>query len=257
MELNLKGRTALVTGGSRGIGFGVAQMLAAEGCHLHLASRDAAGLEAARARLAAVYEVRIDIYPLDLADAANVVKLAQSCGPVDILINNAGAIPHGPITHLDDATWRHAWDLKVFGFINLTREIYGDMCARRRGVIVNIAGIAGERPTAEYVAGSMANASLMAMSRALGAESVDYGVRVVAVNPGETETDRLLTRLKPRAKAELGDENRWRELTAHAPYGRLATVEEVANVVVFLASDRASYVSGTVITVDGGATFRK
>ena len=194
---------------------------------------------------------------MDLSVTSNVAKLAQACRPVDILINNAGAIPHGPITSLDDETWRHAWDLKVFGFINLTREIFRDMCSNKRGVIVNIAGVAGERPTAEYIAGSMANASLMAMSRALGAESVDHGVRVVAVNPGETATDRLLMRLKPRAKSELGDEDRWRELTTHSPYGRLATIDEIANVVVFLASDRASYVSGTVITVDGGAAYRK
>ncbi len=185
------------------------------------------------------------------------MALVKACGPLDILVNNAGAIPQGSITGLDDATWRTAWDLKVFGFINVTREVYRDMCASKRGVIVNVVGTAGERPSAIYIAGSMANAGLMAMSRALGAESVDYGVRVVAVNPGAIETDRQVVRWKARAKTELGDENRWRELVTGFPRGRLGTVDEVASTVVFLCSDRAGYISGTVVTVDGGGVVHK
>jgi 3-oxoacyl-[acyl-carrier protein] reductase len=257
MELNLKGRTALVTGASRGIGFGVAQMLAAEGCNVHLASRSAADLEVARHKITAAHRVKVTVHALDLSKLENARALVKACGPLDLLINNAGAIPHGTLTGLDDKTWREAWDLKVFGFINVTREVYRDMCARKRGVIVNVVGIAGERPVASYIAGSMANAGLMAMSRALGGESVDYGVRVVAVNPGGTETDRQVVRWKARAKKELGDENRWRELTTGFPLGRLGTVDEVASTVVFLCSDRAGYISGTVVTVDGGATARK
>jgi 3-oxoacyl-[acyl-carrier protein] reductase len=257
MELNLKGRTALITGGSRGIGYGVAQALAAEGCNLHLASRSAANLETARKTLVDAHHVSVTTYALDLSRLENTVKLAQACGSVDILINNAGAIPQGSITGLDDKTWREAWDLKLFGFINLTREIYREMCEKKRGVIVNVTGTAGERPTANYIAGSMANAALMAMSRALGAESVDYGVRVVALNPGSIETDRQVVRWKARAKKELGDENRWRELTTGFPRGRLGRVDEVADMIVFLCSDRSGYTSGTVITIDGGASSRK
>jgi NAD(P)-dependent dehydrogenase (short-subunit alcohol dehydrogenase family) len=257
MELNLTGRSALITGGSRGIGFGVAQQLAAEGCNVHLASRSAADLETAKQKITAAHRVDVTVHALDLSRLENAVALVKACGPLDILINNAGAIPQGTLTALDDATWRTAWDLKVFGFINVTREVYRDMCARKRGVIVNVVGIAGERPTANYIAGSMANAGLMAMSRALGAESVDHDVRVVAVNPGAIETDRQVVRWKARAKAELGDENRWRELTTGFPRGRLGTVEEVASTVVFLCSDRAGYISGSVVTVDGGAATRK
>ena len=257
MELNLQGRAALITGGSRGIGYGVAQLLAAEGCSLHLASRSADSLAAARKHLVDTYGVKVTVHAMDLSTIENVVKLAQTCGSLDILINNAGAIPQGTITALDDKTWRGAWDLKVFGFINLTREVYRDMCARRSGVIINVVGAAGERPSAAYMAGSMGNAALMTMSRALGAESVDYGVRVVAVNPGGTETDRQVVRWKARAKKELGDENRWRELPVDFPMKRLATVDEVASMIVFLCSNRSGYTSGTVITVDGGASARK
>ena len=257
MELNLKGRTALVTGGSRGIGYGVAEALAAEGCNLHLASRSAESLDAARKKLVDKFGVRVTVHALDLSTRDNVITLVKSCGPLDILINNAGAIPQGTITGLEDKTLRDAWDLKLFGFINVTREVYREMCAKKRGVIVNVVGVAGERPTANYIAGSMSNAALMAMSRALGAESPDFGVRVIGINPGAIETDRQVVRWKARATKDLGDENRWRELTTGFPFGRLGTVAEIADTIAFLCSDRSSYTTGTVITIDGGASWRK
>jgi len=257
MDLQLKGRTALITGGSRGIGFGTAQALAAEGCNLRLASRTAADLDAARAKIIAAHRVEVTCHAVDLSVGENAVKLARACGTLDILINNAGAIPQGSIAALDEKTWRRAWDLKLFGFVNLTREVYRTMCEVRRGVIINVIGTAGERPTAFYLAGSMANSALMTMSRALGAESPDFGVRVVGLNPTATETDRGIMRWRQQAQKEFGDPERWREMTKNFPFGRPATVEEVANVVTFLASDRASYVSGTVVTVDGGASARK
>ena len=256
MDLKLTGRTALITGGSRGIGLGVAQSLAAEGCHLHLTSRNAADLEAARGKILAAHKVNVTCHALDLAVSANARKLGQTCRDVDILVNNAGAIPQGTLTSLDEKVWRDSWDLKVFGYINLSREIYAAMCERKRGVIINIIGGAGERPTAGYVAGSMANASLMAFSRALGCESPNFGVRVVGLNPSATATDRGVTRWRNLAQKDLGDPERWRELTKGFPFGRPATVEEVADVVAFLCSDRASYMSGTIIAVDGGASAR-
>lgn len=257
MELNLKGRAALITGGSRGIGLGVAHALAAEGCNLHLASRNATDLDIARKKISEACPVKVTCHALDLSVADSAIKLARGCGDIDILVNNAGAIPQGAITALNDQIWRAAWDLKVFGFINLTREIYRSMCERRRGVIINVIGTAGERPSAGYIAGSMANAGLMTMSRALGAESPQYGVRVVGINPSATATDRGVMLWRKRAEQELGDAERWRELTKGFPFGRPATVDEVANVIVFLSSDCASYISGTVVTVDGGASWRK
>jgi NAD(P)-dependent dehydrogenase (short-subunit alcohol dehydrogenase family) len=256
MNLGLDGRTALVTGASRGIGFGVAQTLAAEGCHLHLASRNAGDLDKARDKIIGVHEVNVTCHALDLSTSENVRALARACGDVDILVNNAGAIPHGSVADVDEETWRRAWDLKVFGFVNLTREIHAAMCERRSGVIVNVIGTAGERPAANYIAGSMGNASLMAMTRALGAESVQHGVRVVGVNPGGTETDRQIVRWRARSEQEFGTPERWRELTTGFPFGRLATVDEVANMIVFLCSDRSSYTTGTIVTIDGGASAK-
>ena len=256
MDLKLSGRTALITGASRGIGFGVAQSLAAEGCNLHLSSRSAADLDTARGKILAAHKVNVTCHPLDLGSSENAAKLGQACRDVDILVNNAGAIPQGTLTGLAEKTWRESWDLKVFGYINLARAIYAAMCERKRGVIVNIIGGAGERPTAGYIAGSMANASLMAFSRALGAESPNHGVRVLGLNPSATATDRGVTRWRNLAQKDLGDPEKWRELTKGFPFGRPASVEEIADVVAFLCSDRASYMSGTVIQVDGGASAR-
>ena len=257
MDLKLSGRSALITGASRGIGFGVAQSLAAEGCNLHLTARNATDLEAARNKIVSAFNVSVTCHAVDLAVSENADKLSRECAAVDILINNAGAIPQGTLTGLDEKTWRASWDLKVFGYINLSREIYRAMCERKRGVILNIIGGAGERPTNGYLAGSMANAGLMAFSRALGAESPNHGVRVIGLNPSATATDRGVMRWRNQAKQELGDPERWRELTKNFPFGRPAEVSEIADVVVFLCSDRASYVSGTIVSVDGGNASRR
>lgn len=256
MDLRLQGSIALVTGASRGIGFAIAQGLAREGCHLHMVARTAADLESARARILQECGVRIDCHVLDLSETNAIETLAHRCADVDILVNNAGGIPSARLSEISDDRWRKAWDLKVFGYINLTREIYRVMQAKRRGVIVNVIGVSGERLRQDYIAGSTGNAALMAFTKTLGGESVDYGVRVVGVNPGQIDTDRLRSRYEGRAQAELGDATRWRELIKNAPCGRLATADEVADAVVWIASPRASYVSGTVLTVDGGRAVR-
>jgi 3-oxoacyl-[acyl-carrier protein] reductase len=257
MDLGLKGKTALVTGGSRGIGYGVAKMLAGEGCNLHLVSRKADSLEVARKHILDELKVEVMCHAADLGVSEQATELARRLDGVDILINNAGSIPQGSITTMDNRAIMQSWELKLFGFLNMAREAYRSMCERHRGVIVNVIGAAGERPAARNIAGSIANAGLMAMTRALGAESPNYGVRVVAVNPGATETDRQTVRWEERGRKELGDPTRWRELTTELPFGRLATVEEVASTVVFLASACASYISGVIVTVDGGKSARR
>lgn len=257
MDLGIKGKRALITGGSRGIGLGVAEMMAKEGCHLHLAARSAADLKAARDKILATSNVEVTCHDTDLSDSASAIKLAKACGDVDFLINNAGAIPQGTIEALDDQTWKRSWDLKVFGFIDITREIYAQMRKRRSGVIVNVIGAAGERPVASYIAGSMGNAALMAMTRALGAESPEFGVRVVGVNPGGTATDRAVKRLRERAEKEFGNPDRWQEFVSKSPFGRMATIEELGVMVTFLCSPLSGYTTGTIITVDGGASSRR
>jgi NAD(P)-dependent dehydrogenase (short-subunit alcohol dehydrogenase family) len=256
MDLNLTGKTALITGGSKGIGLAVARLLAAEGCSLHLAARTEADLIAARDELNQTYSAQVTIHAADLSDGERMRQLASDTAGIDILINNAGAIPFGNIEMIDETTWRKAWDLKVLGYVNLIRAIYPAMVARGSGVIVNVLGAAGERPTPSYLAGSMGNASLMAMTVALGGESVGKGVRVVGVNPGLIETERMMTMNKARALEKFGDEGRWREFLVDMPQARAGKPEEVADLVAFLASDRASWISGTIVTIDGGVTKR-
>src|ERR1051325_6887672 len=140
MELGLRGKKALVTGASKGIGRACAEVLAEEGCDVVLVSRTEADLAKARDEIAGRHNVAVRYYALDLGDSRNVDKLAAECPEIDILINNAGAIPGGNIGQIDEARWRQAWDLKVFGYINMTRRFYLLMAARRSGVIVNILG---------------------------------------------------------------------------------------------------------------------
>ena len=256
MDLELTGKTALVTGASRGIGLAIAQGLAREGCHLHLAARTAPDLEAARKKILAESDVRVGCHAIDLGTSEAIAKLVERCSQVDILVNNAGGIPTAHLLDIDEQRWRKAWELKVFGYINLTREIYRAMRERKRGAIVNVIGISGERLRQDYIAGSTGNAALMAFTKTLGGESVDYGVRVVGVNPGQIDTDRLRDRLQARAGKELGNRARWMELVQNPPFGRLASADEIADTVVYLASARASYISGTIVTVDGGRAVR-
>jgi len=258
MDLNLKGRRALVTGGSKGIGLAVARQLAAEGCGLVLVARDAERLAAAREDLMTrTPNVDIATEPLDLSrDEAAVDLAARHAGSVDVLVNNAGAIPGGDITQVDQARWRAAWDLKVFGYIGMTRAFYAAMAERGRGVIVNVIGSAGERLDAGYIAGSTANAGLMAMTRALGAAGPAKGVRVVGINPGPVATERLEFLQRRRAETTLGDAERWPELVRAMPFGRAAAPEEIAAAVAFLASDLSGYTTGTILTIDGGLAHR-
>ena len=256
MDLKLAGRSVLVTGASKGIGLACAQWFAREGCALRLAARSGDLLREAAAAIREESKVDVQTFALDLSTEAGRRSLMQACDDVDILINNAGDIPAGSIEDIDDAAWRAGWDLKVFGYIGLTRHYLAKMKARRRGVIVNVIGTAGERPLASYVAGSMGNASLMSFTVALGVASPAYGVRVLGVNPGPTLTDRVLKITKKRAAQALGDAGRCQELMANYPFGRPASCDEVAASVVFLASDLSAYTSGTIVTIDGGFARR-
>ena len=239
MDLGLKGKSVLVTGGSKGIGLACAKAFAAEGCRLHLASRD-------RERLAQVAKALggdVKIHPADLRDAAHLKKLATDCSEVDILVNNAGDIPGGTLEALDDAKWRHAWELKVFGFINLTRELYPQL-KKRKGVIVNVIGMAAEHGTFEYICGATANAGLANFTKALGRGYAQHGVRVVGVHPPSTRTDRIINLMKAQAKAKFGDESRYEELM-----GNVIEPEQVGDTVCFLASPRAGQLSGVVLNL--------
>ncbi len=256
MDLKLKGRSVLITGGSKGIGFGVARWFAQEGCNLRLAARSQEDLAQAKKKLLEIANVDVQTFAMDLSRAESRDKLVAACSDVDILINNAGGVPGGTIEDIDDVKWRAAWDLKVFGYINMSRAFFTLMKARKSGVIINIIGVGGERLDAGYIAGATGNAALMAFTRTLGSTSIDHGVRVLGVNPGPVETERLEFLGRKRAADRLGDPERWREFFKHMPLGRAASVDETAASVVFLASDLSAYTSGIIFTIDGGLVSR-
>jgi NAD(P)-dependent dehydrogenase (short-subunit alcohol dehydrogenase family) len=258
MDLNLRGKTVLITGASKGIGAAAAEVFAAEGCDLILAARSAEALEAIAGRLAREHNVKALAHPADLREAGDLKRLAEAADAanLDILVNNAGDIPGGSLERVDEATWRRAWELKVFGYINLTRMVYAGMKARGGGVIVNDIGAAGERFDFNYIAGSAGNAALMALTRALGSRSLEDGIRVVGVNPGPVETDRIVTLMKTQAQTRFGDAARYPELMGRFPLGRAAKPHEIADLMAFLASERSGYTSGVIFTIDGGISAR-
>ena len=252
MDLHLTGKRVLITGASKGIGAAAAEAFAEEGCHLRLAARSGDQLKALAERLRSAHQIDATAHVVDLRKGEDVARLAKEAAGIDILVNNAGDIPGGSIDKIDEATWRHAWELKVFGYINLTRQIYAQMKARGGGVIVNDIGAAGEKFDANYICGSAGNAALMAFTRALGGKSLADNIRVVGINPGPVGTDRHVTLLKTRAKHQFGDENRYKEFQKGLPLGRPAHAREIGDLMAFLASDRSGYTSGVIFTVDGG-----
>lgn len=256
MELNLKGRTVLITGASRGIGKSIAKVLAGEGCNLILTATDTAKLAQLAADLNEAHGVKVESHGFDLSKHENIKALADVAGHCDILVNNAGAIPRGSLQEVTPEAWRQGWDLKVFGYIDLTRCILPRMTERKSGVIINIVGMAGERPEPKYIATCCGNAALIMFTQCLGGESMRDGVRIVAINPGPIMSDRHRRGAERVAERELGSKDRWPELYKRFPIGRPGRVDEVADMVAFLASDRASYISGEVIRIDAGLKVR-
>ncbi len=256
MDLDLRGRTALITGGSKGIGRAIAAALIAEGAAVTLTARDKAQLEAARDALG---PDGVTVLPADLSSDAGRLELLEAVGTPDILVNNAGAIRAGRLGDMTMDDMRGDWELKVFGYIHLCQQVLPGMAARGSGTILNIIGMAGRANRAAYISGSAANAALIAFTQALGAEAQEDGVRIFGINPSPTLTDRMTRFMKNKALDALGDEARWREMVdpARFAYGRPALPEEVASLAVMLVSPKAAYLNGTVIDLDGGGQWRE
>jgi NAD(P)-dependent dehydrogenase (short-subunit alcohol dehydrogenase family) len=250
MDLKLTGKRALISGASKGIGRATALQLAREGCDVVLVARTRETLEDAAGGIRGLCQVGVEVLPADLSKQAEVERVAAEAGQIDILVNNAGAIPAGDLMALNDAEFRAAWDLKVFGYISMCRAFW-PVLKGRGGTIVNVIGAAAEWLDPGYICGSTGNAALAAFTRALGKQAQKEGMRVVGVHPGPTATDRFAIRFKARAAQELGDEDRWRELATNLPYGRPAEPEEVAAAVAFLASPLSGYTTGSILTMDG------
>lgn len=252
MDLELRGKLALVTGATQGIGRATAMMLAKEGCDLVLVARDPVALAHTLLETEKM-GAKTKAIAAELGSPAEIQRVADTIGGIDILVNNAGAIPGGSLQDVSDESWRAGWDVKVHGYINMCRSLYPALAARR-GVVINIIGAASDYLLPQYLAGSSGNAALVAFTRAFARGARRDGIRAVGINPGAVATDRYVTWMRDRAQRELGDAERWEELVQALPFGRAGLPDEIASAVCFLASPRSGYTSGTILTIDGAAT---
>lgn len=254
MDLELEGKRVLITGGSRGIGFAVARAFLREGADVIVSARESTRLHEAARELSPLG--RLSVAACDMREPDELEKLGEIARGVDILVNNAGATPTGRIDSVGRAEWEEGLSLKVVATALLTKYAYEAMSARADGVIVNVIGNCGERPDPDIIVATVTNSGMMGFTRALGSISPANGVRVLGVNPGPTATERLVGLMQRKAGDRTGDPARWKELVAPLPFGRAADPAETADMIVFASSRRASYVSGTILTVDGGVASR-
>lgn len=259
MDLGLKGKSVLVTGGSRGIGRATALAFAAEGARVAIVARERAALDEAAAMIEAGTGHRPLVFACDCtrppAVTAMVRVVVESLGGIDILVNSIGAAKGGHFLELTESDWEASLALKLLGQIRCCREVLPILRARGSGVIVNVIGHRGKQPDGRALPAGVANAGLINFTVGLAQEEARHGIRVVGVNPAPVETRRLQDVFETEARVlGISVEKARQRWLAHVPLGRAAAPEEIANVIVFLASERASFVTGTVVHVDGGAT---
>jgi NAD(P)-dependent dehydrogenase (short-subunit alcohol dehydrogenase family) len=252
VDLKLKQKNVLITGGSKGIGLACARAFLAEGARVAIVSRSKENLESARRALGDVYTVAADLTDARAA-AAMVDEVEKQFGALDILVNSAGAAKRTNAEELDPAAWRAGMDAKYFSYIHVIDPVVKRMAARGRGAIVNLIGGGGKHPAPTHLAGGAANAALMLVSAGLASAYAAKGIRVVGLNPGLTETGRVAEGVKVEAKREgITEQEALKRATKNLPLGRMPQPEEVADVVLFAASERGLLLSGANITVDAG-----
>ena len=256
MNLGLEGKVVIVTGGSKGLGLACARAFLGEGGRVAIVSRSPANLDAARRNLAAQSANLIAI-PCDLTGRnvakAMVAEVEQQLGPVEVLVNSAGAARRYLPEELSPEAWHAAMDAKYFTYIHAMDAVLSGMAKRGKGVVVNIVGMGGKVPTPFHLPGGAANSALLLATVGLANVYGPKGIRVNAINPGPAMTERLQEALKLEAKTRgLSEEQVLAQRQANVPLKRYAAPEDVANLALFLASDKASYITGALVPMDGG-----
>jgi 3-oxoacyl-[acyl-carrier protein] reductase len=259
MDLKLEGKRALVTGGSLGIGRAIARELAAEGVAVAINARNADRLASVAAEIAKATGGRVVAVAGDLErpdEPERVVGEARrALGGIDILVNNAGASPAGRLQDLSDDDWRHCIDLKLMGYVRCARAATPEMAERRWGRVVNVNGRSGHQPRAWYMSGGAVNAAILNFTKALAEEMAPFNVLVNAVNPGPIQTPRWDSHMQQGAATlDASEDDVRKRMIESIPLGRVGTPEECSGVVAFLCSERASFIHGSFINVDGGGT---
>lgn len=253
MDLGLKDKSVLITGGSKGIGLACARAFLREGAKVVIVSRDAANLDKAAGLLPAVKTIAADLVRAE--DAKRMFREAAAlCGPIDILVNSAGAAKRYAPDELNADAWHAAMDAKYFTYIHAMDAVLPSMRERKRGAVVNIIGTGGKVASSIHIPGGAANSALMLATVGLAGVHGKYGIRINAINPGATITDRIREALELEAKAKgISADKVLEEGQARVPLGRYADPEDIASVALFLASDRAGYVTGAILPMDGGS----
>ncbi len=254
MDLGLRDKKVLITGGSKGIGLACAKAFVAEGARVALVSRSEENLEKARNSLRDAYIAATDLTDAEAA-AAMVEKVEKEFGAIDVLVNSAGAAKRTDADDLTPAAWRAGMDAKYFSYINVIDPLIKRMGKRGKGAVINIIGNGGKVASPTHLAGGAANAALLLATAGLAYAYASKGVRVVGVSPGVTKTERVAEGLKAEAKrANVSEEQAYKQMIARLPMGRPAEPEEIADIVVFAASERGRYLTGANISTDGAAS---
>ena len=262
MDLKLAGQHVLITGGSKGIGLACAAGFLKEGARVSLVSRSSTNLVNGVAQLlqdmpqanGMIGTAAADLRVAAQAEAA-LAEAEHRFGDVDVLVNSAGAARRSPPDELNAQAWHDAMDAKFFSYIHMMDIVVKKMALRGAGAIVNVIGAGGKVASPIHMPGGAANAALMLVTAGLAAAYGPRGVRVNAVNPGATVTDRLVEGLQAAARLDnISVDEAMRRVSKNVPLGRLAMPEEIANMVLFLASSCASYVTGAIVSMDGAAT---
>ena len=242
MSRKLEGKTALITGAAAGIGRATAELFAAEGAHVIATDRDAKGLEGLDA----------DKHQLDVTDAAAVIALTKKIGKVDVLFNCAGFVENGTILDNDDAQWEKSFQINVYAMARLIKAVLPGMIDNGGGSIINVASVSGSiKGIANRCIYGASKAAVIGLTKSVAVDFVTKGIRCNTVCPGTVDSPSLQQRLR-----DTGDYDAARKaFTARQPMGRIGTAEDIASIVLWLASDDSKYATGQNFIVDGGITI--
>jgi len=255
MEISLRGRTAVITGASKGLGLAMATRFAASGADVAMLARRPEVLEEAKAAVGKTAKGRVAVFSCDVAKASDITRayagVMEAFGKIDILVNNAGESKAMPFAQITDEVWQADLELKLFAAIRLARLVLEQMKARRWGRVINVLNIGAKAPRAGGAPTAVSRAAGMALTKALAGEYAPHNVLINALLVGQIVSDQWVRRHKAQG-ANITFEEFTAKMGANVPLGRIGTAEEFANIACFLASDAAGFITGTAINVDGG-----